>query len=71
MKKIALEPGQKVLIIDDVFATGGTAAAACKLVEKLDAQVLEIACLIELENLKGRNNVTAPVFSLLSVEVNE
>ena len=50
----AVKPGEKVLIIDDVLATGGTAAAVCALAEKAGATVAGLAMLIELEFLKGR-----------------
>jgi adenine phosphoribosyltransferase len=61
--------GQKVLVIDDVLATGGTVAAACALVERLGAEVIEVACLIELPILKGRERVPYPVFSLIAIDV--
>ena len=50
----ALIPGDKVLIIDDLLATGGTAHAACKLVEKAGAEVVGIAFVIDLVDLNGR-----------------
>lgn len=50
----ALKPGARVLLIDDLLATGGTAAAASSLVQKLGAQILEISFLIELKFLNGR-----------------
>ena len=50
----AVEPGQKVLIVDDVLATGGTAAAAVRLIRKLRGEVIGVQVLIELENLGGR-----------------
>lgn len=50
----AIKKGQKVLIVDDLLATGGTAEAACKLVEKLGGEVAGLAFIIELEALKGR-----------------
>src|SRR6266566_2422369 len=62
----ALKPGSRVLLIDDLLATGGTAAAAAKLVETLGAQILEIAFLIELSFLHGREKLkNYPVSSLV------
>ena len=55
----AVEPGQKVLIVDDVLATGGTAAAAAKLVEKLGGQVAGLGFVIELDFLNGRKKLAA------------
>jgi adenine phosphoribosyltransferase len=53
----AIEPGQRVVIIDDLIATGGTAAAAAKLVELLGASVAGFVFLVELEGLKGRESL--------------
>ncbi|HAH30816.1 MAG TPA: adenine phosphoribosyltransferase [Elusimicrobia bacterium] len=53
----SLGKNEKVLIVDDVLATGGTASAVCELVNKLGAQVAGITMLIELEFLKGRNKL--------------
>ena len=50
----ALKPGDKVIIVDDLLATGGTVKATINLCEKLGAQVVGVACLIELVELKGR-----------------
>jgi adenine phosphoribosyltransferase len=50
----ALSPGDRVLVVDDVLATGGTAAASCELIEKLGAEVAACAFVVELEALKGR-----------------
>ena len=54
----ALEKGDKVLLIDDLLATGGTAAASCELVEKLGAEVVACAFVIELDFLKGREKLS-------------
>jgi adenine phosphoribosyltransferase len=53
----ALKPGSRVLLIDDLLATGGTAAAAASLVEKLGGRILEISFLIELKFLNGRDRL--------------
>jgi adenine phosphoribosyltransferase len=53
----ALKPGSRVLLIDDLLATGGTAAAASALVQKLGAKILEISFLIELKFLNGRDRL--------------
>ena len=53
----AVKPGQNVLIIDDLLATGGTLYTTCKLVEKLQGNVVAIFTLIELNDLKGREKL--------------
>jgi len=53
----AVEPGKRVLIVDDLLATGGTAEAALKLVKKIGGVVIGIAFVIELEFLKGREKL--------------
>lgn len=53
----ALKPGNRILLIDDLLATGGTAAAAASLVNQLGAQILEISFLIELKFLNGRERL--------------
>lgn len=53
----AFEPGARVLLIDDVLATGGTAFACCQLAKKLKAQVVGLGFLLELEFLKGREKL--------------
>jgi adenine phosphoribosyltransferase len=53
----ALAPGEQVLVVDDVLATGGTAAAAVALVEKLGAEVAGLAFVIELDALGGRQRL--------------
>ena len=63
----ALKPGARVMLIDDLLATGGTSAAAAALVKKLGAQILEIVFLIELKFLKGREKLNGyPVRSIIS-----
>src|SRR5712692_9744431 len=62
----AILPGQNVLIVDDVLATGGTAQAVARLVSLLDGHIIGLAFLIELEFLKGRDKLQPyDVFSLL------
>ena len=62
----AIEPGQNVLIIDDVLATGGTASAVARLIEQLGGRVAGLGFVIELTFLKGREKLSAyDVFSLL------
>ncbi|MGQ9547423.1 MAG: adenine phosphoribosyltransferase [Roseiflexus sp.] len=66
MHRDALTPGARVIVVDDVLATGGTVAAACRLVEMADAVVEEAAFLIELTFLKGREQLAKyPVFSMI------
>src|SRR5262245_11043541 len=58
--------GQRILIVDDVLATGGTARAAVELVEKLGGKLIGVAFLIELNFLKGREKLSGqPVYSVL------
>jgi adenine phosphoribosyltransferase len=62
----AVRPGARVLLIDDLLATGGTAEAAAILLQKVGAKILEAAFLIELKDLKGRERIRhCPVRSLL------
>ncbi len=66
MHKDAIQTGQKVLIIDDVLATGGTAAAVAELVEKVGGTVLGLGFLVELDFLNGRKKLEGrEVFSVL------
>ncbi|HEU5126242.1 MAG TPA: adenine phosphoribosyltransferase [Verrucomicrobiae bacterium] len=63
----ALKPGHRVLLVDDLLATGGTAGAAVALIEKLGATILEAAFLIELKFLNGRERLKGhPVRSLIT-----
>lgn len=52
--KDAIEPGKRVLIIDDLLATGGTACATCDLIQKIGGEVAGIAFIIEIDGLGGR-----------------
>jgi adenine phosphoribosyltransferase len=62
----AVRPGARVLLVDDLLATGGTAEAAALLLEKVGARILEAAFVIELRDLKGRDRVKhCPVRSLV------
>lgn len=62
----AIEPGQRVLIVDDVLATGGTAAAVTQLVEKLGGTVAGLGFVIELDFLNGRSKLNGyDIYSLL------
>jgi adenine phosphoribosyltransferase len=62
----ALKPGARVLLIDDLLATGGTSAAAVALMEKLGAKILETSFLIELKFLNGREKLKEhPVRSIV------
>ncbi|MDF2942407.1 MAG: apt [Herbinix sp.] len=57
MHKDAIKPGQKVVIIDDLIATGGTLVAIIKLIEMLGGEVLKIVSLMELKGLNGRDKL--------------
>ncbi|KAK2819699.1 hypothetical protein Q7C36_021345 [Tachysurus vachellii] len=61
----AVQPGQNVLIIDDLLATGGSLHAACELMKKQKAHVLGCLVVIELKDLGGAQRLPSPVFSLL------
>ena len=53
----AIGPGDRVLLVDDLIATGGTAAASCELVERLGGEVVACAFVIELDHLGGRDRL--------------
>ena len=61
----AIKPGQRVLVVDDLLATGGTAAATVELVEKLGGVVVACVFLVELDFLNGRDKINAPVKALI------
>ena len=67
LQKNAVKPGQRVLIHDDVLATGGTAAAAVEIIKQMGAEVVGVNFLMELDDLHGRDQVHEfPVYSLLN-----
>ena len=64
--KDAIQPGSRVLVVDDLIATGGTAKGACELVEELGGHVAGVVFLIELTGLNGRDLLgQRPVYSIL------
>jgi len=66
MHKDAIAKGERVLIIDDLLATGGTVRATCDLAEKAGAEITALAFMIELGELKGRDKLTGyDIFSLI------
>ena len=65
--KDAIEPGKRVLIIDDLLATGGSGAAIKDLVEQLGGKVVELAFIVELTSLKGREKLQGcDIFSMIN-----
>lgn len=67
--KTAIHPGDRVVLIDDIIATGGTMKAACHLVERLGGKVAGVLFLMELVDLKGRDVLRDyPVFSVIKYE---
>ena len=65
LQKNAVKPGARVIVIDDLIATGGSAAAAGELVKKCDAKTVEYVFIMELDFLKGSEKLDAPVYSLI------
>ncbi|MEX2449671.1 MAG: adenine phosphoribosyltransferase [Rhodospirillales bacterium] len=64
----AVKPGQRVVILDDLMATGGTMAAATDLFRKVGADVAAAACIIELTFLKGRDKLDVPFEALVAYD---
>ena len=64
----AVKPGQKVVLLDDLLATGGTMAAAVNLLRQVGAEVVGSACIIELNFLKGRDNLDIPCTTLVQYD---
>ncbi|ORX42362.1 adenine phosphoribosyltransferase [Hesseltinella vesiculosa] len=65
IQKSAVKPGARVIVIDDLIATGGSAAAAGELVKKCQATTVEYVFIMELDFLKGAEKLDAPVYSLI------
>ena len=68
LQEDAVKKGEKVFILDDLLATGGTLAASIELVKKVGGVVAGAGCIIELNFLNGRNKVDAPVISLVNYD---
>lgn len=64
----AIQPGQRVVIVDDLLATGGTLNAAIELVQKVGGEVVAAASIIELTFLKGRERLPVPFVSLVQYD---
>jgi adenine phosphoribosyltransferase len=68
IQKDAIEPGQRVVVLDDLLATGGTLAAATELFRKVGGEVVGAACIIELTFLHGRRRLDVPFTSLVAYD---
>jgi adenine phosphoribosyltransferase len=68
IQKSAVEPGQRVVILDDLLATGGTMAASIELFRQVGAEVVGAACIIELTFLNGRAKLDVPFTSLMAYD---
>lgn len=65
----AIEKGERVLVVDDLLATGGTASATVHLIRQLGGEIVEVAFLVELQALGGRQKLNGyPVFSLITYD---
>lgn len=64
----AVQPGQRVVVLDDLLATGGTASAAVDLFRKVGAEVVGVAAIVELNFLKGRDKLDVPVATLVGYD---
>lgn len=67
MHEDAVKQGDRVIIIDDLLATGGTAVAACKLMKRVGAEIVASAFIIELDPLKGREKIEAQGVKVVSM----
>ncbi|KAI8370833.1 adenine phosphoribosyltransferase [Choanephora cucurbitarum] len=65
LQKASLKEGARVIVVDDLIATGGSAAAAGELIKKCNAETVEYVFVMELDFLNGSKNLDAPVYSLI------
>ena len=63
----AFAPGSRVVVMDDLIATGGTMLAACQLIQKMDAEVVEVASIIDLPALGGSQKLRQAGFNVFSL----
>jgi hypothetical protein len=68
MQSDAIKKGNKVLVVDDIIATGGSAAAAGQLVQNVGGHLLGFIMILELDFLRGRDKLPAPCYTLLSTQ---
>jgi adenine phosphoribosyltransferase len=68
MQADAIAPGQRVIVLDDLIATGGTTEAAINLVRRQGGDVVGAACIIELTFLNGRSRIPVPVTSMIAYD---
>jgi len=71
MQTKAIEPGQTVVVVDDLIATGGSAVAAGELVSKQGGNLLEYLFIAEITPLKGRDKLHAPIYSIAQIDGSE
>lgn len=65
----AIQPGQRVVVLDDLLATGGTLAASVTLLRSVGAEVVGSACIVELTFLQGRDKLDVPVETLVKYDI--
>jgi adenine phosphoribosyltransferase len=68
MQEDAISPGQRVIVLDDLIATGGTMQAAIELVQQQGGTVAAAACIIELTFLNGRSRLNVPLTAMISYD---
>jgi adenine phosphoribosyltransferase len=68
MQEDAISPGQRVIVLDDLIATGGTMQAAIELVQQQGGTVAAAACIIELSFLNGRSRLDVPLTAMISYD---